>query len=165
MAKQFNKTITTVEQKALYAECERIKKERNEIELKLKENWKVYWQMEGKYAVGTMSDPYVGQGMRGYVYQYPNEEVKNREKAEREAYCEEYICPLKDKSTELYERLGATLEALCVALWGYGREIYGYKQNLKNAEKELAEQMAYVEELKNKIAELEKINKNFSQTS
>ena len=156
MARKFNKTITTPEQMALHAECNRIWEERKAVEKKEHENFITYCRMEGKYAIGTVADPYAGQGMRGYDYKYPSDEMRAKEVAERQAYYAEHIRPLTEKSSELLRQYDAVEEKLCIALWGFGRELYHSKQSLKRAEKELAEQMATVEYWKNKIAELEK---------
>ena len=156
MAKKFNKTITTPEQIALHAECNRIWEERKAVEKQEKENFLTYCQMEGKYSLGTVADPYAGQGFRGYDYRYPSEEVKAKEFAERQAYYATNVRPLTEKSSELLRQYNAVEEALCIALWGFGIELYHCKQSLKRAEKELAGQIANVEYWKNKIAELEK---------
>ncbi len=155
MARKFNKVITTPEQMALHAECNRIWEERKKVEKQKDEHFLIYCRMEGKYSCGTVSG-YAEQGYRGYDYKYATAELKAKEYAERQAYYAENVRPLADKADELLHQYGAAEEALCIALWGFGRELYHYKQNLKRAEKELEEQIATVEYWKNKIAELEK---------
>lgn len=156
MAKKFRKTITTQEQMALYAECERILEEYSVVDQQKNEHFRIYFKMEGKYAIGTVADPYAGQGCRGYDYRYPSDEARAKEVAERQAYYDANIQPLTERAKELLQQYDAAEEALCVALWGFGRELYGLKQNLKRAEKELAEQIATVEYWKKKIEEFEK---------
>ena len=156
MAKKFNKTITTPEQMALHAECNRIWEEYDVVEKQKNENFRTYCRMEGMYALGTVADPYAGQGFRGYDYKYLSDEIRAKELAERQAYYVANVEPLTEKASELLKQYYATEEKLCIALWGFGKELYHCKQSLKQAEKELAKQMATVEYWKNKIAELEK---------
>ena len=156
MAKKFGKTITTPEQLKLYNECNRLWDEYQQAKKQESENFLIYSKMEGKYAIDTVADPYAGQGFRGYDYKYPNPEALAKERAERDAYYKENVKPWDERKKKLLKKYDEAEEALCVALWGCGRELYRYKQDLKRAEKALAEQIAEVEYLKNKIAEMEK---------
>ena len=156
MAKKFGKTITTPEQLELYQECNRLWDEYQQAEKQKSENFLIYCQMEGKYAIDTVEDSYAGQGFRGYDYKYPNPEALAKERAERDTYYKENVKPWDERKKELLKKYDEAEEALCVALWGCGRELYRYKQDLKEAEKNVAEWTAEVERLKNKIAEMEK---------
>ncbi len=156
MAKKFNKTITAPEQLKLYNECNRLWDEYQQAKKQESENFRIYCGMEGKYSIDTVADPYAGQGFRGYDYKYPNPEALAKERAERDTYYKENVKPWDERKKELLKKYDEAEEALCVALWGCGRELYHYKQDLKRAEKALAEQIADVEYLKNKIAEMEK---------
>jgi hypothetical protein len=111
--------------------------------------------MEGKYSIGTEDDPWAGQGYRGYYYKYPSQEAKAKEEAERHTYYAEHITPLTERISELQKKAWALEEPLCVAVCGYGTEHYRIKHNLEAAEKELAQQIAYVERLKKELAEIE----------
>ena len=156
MAKKFDKTITTPEQMELYRECNRLWEEYQQAEKQKSENFHTYCEMEGKYAIDTVANPHAGQGFRGYDYKYPNTETLAKERAERATYYKKNVKPWYERKEELLKRYDEAEEALCVALWGCGRELYRYKQRLEEAEKALAEQVAEVEYLKNKIAEMEK---------
>ena len=127
-----------------------------ELEKQEKENFLVYIKMEGMYSIGTVADPWVGQGFRGYDYKYPSQEVRAKEQAERDAYYSANIMPLRHKIEELRKQAWALDEPLCVAVWGYGTEEHRVRTRLTEAEKELAQQIAYVEQLKKELAELEK---------
>lgn len=156
--KRFGKVVNTPETLAIYNEQQICRNEINRLEEQEEEHFRTYWKMEGKYSIGTISDPYAGQGSRGYSYQYPSQEVKAQENTEREVYYKQYIAPLKEQIKELRIKASALDENLCIALWGFGREYYNIKCNLAKAEKELAEQIEHVEYLKKQL-------KNFSKTS
>jgi hypothetical protein len=127
-----------------------------ELEKQKKENFLVYVKMEGMYSIGTVADPWVGQGMRGYDYKYPSQEVRAKEQAERDAYYSANVMPLRQRIDELNKQAWALDEPLCVAVCGYGTEEYRVRTRLAEAEKELAQQIAYVEQLKKELAEIEK---------
>ena len=152
---RFNKVIDTPEALAIYNEQQAYSNEVKRLEKQEKEHLLIYCNMEGKYSLGTIPDPYAGQGFRGYDYKYPSQEVKAKEWAEREAYYTEHISPLKEQIHELNTKIWELEEALCVALWGFGQKHYRIKRNLENAEKELAEQIAYIEELRKQLEKLE----------
>lgn len=127
-----------------------------ELEKQEKENFLVYVKMEGMYSIGTVSDSWgAGHGYRGYDYKYPSQEIKAKEQAERNAYYAEHLAPLRERICELQKEAWALEEPLCIAVWGFGQEHYRIKHNLEEAEKELAQQIAYVERLKKELAEIE----------
>ena len=126
-----------------------------ELEKQEKEHFLVYVKMEGMYSLGTVADPWAGQGMRGYDYKYPSQEIRAKECAERDAYYAANVEPLRQKIDELSKQAWALDEPLCVAVWGYGEEEYRVRARLAEAEKELAQQAAYVERLKKELAEIE----------
>lgn len=136
------------EQKALYAEI-------NKLEAEKRDNISIWARMEGMYSVGTVADPWAGQGFRGYDYKYPSQEIKAREKAERDTYHAEHIAPLTERISELQKKAWSLDEPLCVAVCGYGVEEHRARTRLAEAEKELAHQIAYVERLKKELAEIE----------
>jgi hypothetical protein len=119
------------------------------------EHFLVYVEMEGKYSLGTVADPWAGQGFRGYDYKYPSQEIRAKEQAERDAYYAANIMPLRDKINELSEQAWALDEPLCVAVWGYGTEEHRVRARLAGAEDELAYQIAYIERLKKELAEIQ----------
>ena len=152
---RFNKVIETPEALAIYNEQRTYLDEIKVLEKQKDEHFRTYWDMEGKYSVGTVCDPYAGQGFRGYDYSYPNKEAKAKEDAERGAYYAEYITPLIERIHELNTKVQTLEENLCVALWGFGQKYYYIKRNLEKAEKELAEHIAYVEKLRKQLEVLE----------
>jgi hypothetical protein len=127
-----------------------------DLEKQEDEHFLVYVKMEGMYSLGTVADPYAGQGFRGYDYKYPSQEIKAREQAERDAYYAANVKPLRQKIDELKKQAWALEEPLCIAIWGFGREEYNLRDRLERAEKELAEQIAYVERLKKELEEFKK---------
>jgi predicted RNase H-like nuclease (RuvC/YqgF family) len=129
-----------------------------ELESQENEHFAIYVKMEGMYSNGVMADPWGGQGSRGYDYRYPSQEVKAKECAERQAYYATHIKPLKCEIETLHEQIFALEEPLCVAVWGFGRKEYNLRNKLARAEKELAEQIAYVEKLRK---ELENFKENY----
>lgn len=141
----------------IYTKQRELLSEVAELEKQEKENSLVYVKMEGKYSIGTVTDPWcVGQGFRGYDYKYSSPEILAKEQAERHAYYVENITPLQRRISELNKQIWALDEHLCVAVWGYGVEEYRAQARLAEAEKELAQQIAYVEQLKKELAEIKK---------
>ena len=126
-----------------------------ELEKQEKENFLVYVKMEGMYSIGTVADPWVGQGFRGYDYKYPSQEVKAKEHAERDTYYSTNVMPLRQRIDELRKQAWALEEPLCVAVCGYGVEEHRVRTRLAEAEKELAQQIIYVDQLKKELAEIE----------
>ena len=153
--KKFGKTINNnpvameiyTKQRELFDQVAELKKQE-------KENFLVYVKMEGMYSIGTVADTWVGQGFRGYDYQYPSQEIKAKEQAERNAYYSANIMPLRQKIDELNKQAWALDEPLCIAVCGYGVEEHRARTRLAEAEKELAQQIAYVEQLKKELAEI-----------
>lgn len=125
-----------------------------ELEKQEKENFLVYVKMEGMYSIGTVADPWVGQGFRGYDYKYPSQEIRAKEQAERDAYYAANIAPLRHQISELSKQAWALDEPLCIAVCGYGIEEHRVRTRLAEAEKELTQQTAYVEQLKKELAEI-----------
>lgn len=126
-----------------------------ELEKQEKENFLVYVKMEGMYSIGTVAAPWVGQGFRGYDYKYSSQEIRAKEQTERDAYYAANVMPLRQKINELSNQAWALDEPLCVAVCGYGTEEHRVRTRLAEAEKELAQQSAYVEQLKKELAEIE----------
>lgn len=153
--KKFDKVIDTPKALAIYNEQECLREKIKELEKAREKHFRKYLDMEGQYSLDTVSDPYAGQGFRGYNYKYPSQEMKAKEDAERHAYYVKHIEPLREQVAALDKRIGELDEALCVALWGFGREYFGIYRNLTVAKKELAKQIAYVEKLQKELKELE----------
>lgn len=153
--KQFGKVINNNPvAMEIYTKQQELFNQVAELEKQDKENFLVYVKMEGMYSIGTVADPWVGQGFRGYDYKYPSQEIKAKEQAERDAYYEANVKPLRQKIHELSKQAWALEEPLCVAVCGYGVEEYRVRTRLEEAEKELAQQIAYVERLKKELAEI-----------
>lgn len=138
----------------IYTKRQELFSQVEELEKQEKENFLVYVKMEGMYSTGTVADPWVGQGFRGYDYKYPSQEIKAKEQAERDAYYAANVMPLRQKINELSKQAWALEESLCVAVCGYGVKEYRVRIRLAEAEKELAQQIAYVEQLKKELAEI-----------
>lgn len=155
--KKFGKVINNnslameiyTKQQELFGQVEELEKQR-------KEKFLVYVKMEGMYSIGTVTDSWVGQGFRGYDYKYPSQEIQAKEQEEREAYYSANVMPLRNKIDELSKQALALEEPLCVAVCGYGVNEHRVRTRLAEAEKELAQQIAYVEQLKKELAEIEK---------
>ena len=126
-----------------------------ELEKQKKEHFLVYVKMEGMYSLGTVADPWAGQGMRGYDYKYPTQEIRAKEQAERDAYYAANVEPLRQKMDELNKQAWALEEPLCIAIWGFGEKEYNLRDRLARAEKELAELIDYVERLRKELEEIE----------
>ena len=156
MAKMFGKKITTAEQVKLYNEYNSFLERSKQLKKEQSEKVMIYYEMEGKQAVGKEEDSFAEIGDRGYNYVYPSQDAKTKEWADRELYYKENIEPIDKELEDISLKLGTTANALCVSLWGYNTKIYYHKQALKSAEKELEKQMAYVNRLKKELAELEK---------
>jgi hypothetical protein len=127
-----------------------------DLEKQEDEHFLIYVKMEGMYSLGTVADPWAGQGMRGYDYKYPNQEIRAKERAERDAYYAANVEPLRQKIDELRKQAWALDEPLCIAVCGYGSKEYDLRVKLAQAEKELAQQIAYVERLKKELEEFKK---------
>lgn len=125
-----------------------------ELENQKKKNFLVYTEMEGMYSIDTVADPWSGQGFRGYDYKYPSQEIRAKEQAEREAYYSANVAPLRQEIDKLSKQAQALENPLCIAVCGYGIEEYWVRTQLAEAEEELAQQMAYVKELKKELAEI-----------
>ena len=138
----------------IYTKQQKLLDQVEELEKQKKENFLAYVKMEGMYSIGTMVDPWSGQGSRGYDYKYPSQEIRAKEQAEREAYYSANVTPLRQKIDELSKQARALDNPLCIAVCGYGIEEYYVRTQLEEAEKELAQQIAYVEELKKELAEI-----------
>ena len=155
MAKMFGKKITTEEQVNLYNEYKALSERRKQVTEEHREKLTVYWEMEGMYSTGKEFDEFADMHDRGYFYRYADSSIKAKEEEERKLYHKENVEPLSKEIDEINAKLWATEKALCVALWGYGPNVYRLKHELIAAEKELKEQMAYIERLKKELAELE----------
>ena len=153
--KKFDKVIDTPEALIIYNEQESLRTNIKELEKVYDKYFRKYLDMEGQYSLGTVSDPYAGQGFRGYNYKYSSQEIKAKEDAERHAYYVKYIEPLRKQIVALNKRIGELDETLCVTLWGFGKEHFNIYHNLTVAKKELAKQIAYVKKLQKELKELE----------
>jgi hypothetical protein len=105
-----------------------------------------YCQMEGMY--GKMAHSWLddGQGMRGYHYEYPSEEIERQEMAERKQFLVDnnYKSDV-DMCAEYNDRLKALNEA-------FHLEQYGMTVEQKELEKRIARQKKDIESLKKRLA-------------
>ena len=155
--KQFGKVINdNPVAMEIYTKQQELFEQVAELEKQEKANFLVYTKMEGMYSIGTVSDPMAGQGFRGYNYEYPNQETRAKEWEERKAYYSANIAPLRQKIDELSKQAWALEEPLCIAVCGCGIEEHRARTRLATAEKELAQQIAYVEKLRKELEELKK---------
>jgi uncharacterized protein (DUF1778 family) len=153
--KQFGKVINdNPVAMEIYTKQRELLDQAADLEKQEDEHFLIYVKMEGMYSLGTVPDPWAGQGMRGYDYKYPSQEIRAKERAERDAYYAANVKPLRQKIDELKKQAWALEEPLCVAVCGYGTEEHRVRTRLAEAEKELAQQIAYIERLKNELAEI-----------
>jgi hypothetical protein len=149
MTKMFNKEIKTPEQIQLYEAINANKREATSVEKLIRQSFKEYSDIEGKYANGKQDDPYTDGHFRSWFYTYAEESDKQKEREEQELYYKNIIDPLKAKLCFLTKEREELENKLCIALWGYGKEIYAKYQQLKADRKKLAsllEQVAFLEE-------------------
>lgn len=119
---------------------------------KIKSDKIIIWaKMEGKYSTEVISDHVWSE--RGYYYQYPNEETKEKEEMERNIFHNENIAPLEKRIKELYKKVDELNECICIELWGFNSELYSLYEELINAKEELERQKAYVEKLQKNFIE------------
>ena len=155
--KQFlNKKLTTPEEISFGKKYEEIKNNLKTANEKLTENCRVYYKMEGKYAVGTISEPWSCMGQRGFHYEYATPEDKAKENTERETYYYNYITPLQTKCEELQKTLDKMENEFCILLYGYDlqhyhklKEVTRIEQKIAELEAELVEYQEYLAKLKN----------------
>ena len=100
-----------------------------------------YCQMEGKYGTRVHSPFDCGQGLRGYHYEYVTEEIKEKEKAEREQFLidNNYL-----HTSEIHKE------------YEHFETLKRYRKNLERAKKEVLECQARVARWEQMIADLEK---------
>lgn len=162
MARKFNKTITTPEAQALYDRLQAHKEQRKALCSEIDKAEIEWHRFNGKYAIGTVNNPYCGVGQCGWFYQYASPEDERREQEEQDKFNEEVIKPLYEKLRALDKEGDDLEEQLCIALWGYGLNEYYLRRRIIAEEKELAEQIRKIEEKKAEIeamkAELKKIS-------
>lgn len=149
----YGKEITTPEQQNLYDRYEYVEKTIKELEKEKLANFNTYSQMKGKYAIKEHS-LYLGMGDWSVSYDYPNEETKERERAERETYYAEKVAPLNDKVKKLRKEEYAILEKICILLHGYGTELYYAEKALQEAEQNLARAIEVVNYHKQRVEKL-----------
>lgn len=149
----YGKEITTAEQQNLYDRYEYVEKTIKELEKEKIANFNIYDKIRGKYATKENSE-YLGMGHWSVSYDYPNEEAKEREDIERETYYAEKVAPFYDKIKKLREEKDTLAKKICIALHGYGTEVYYAKDALREAERELARAIEVVDYHKQRVAKL-----------
>ena len=95
-------------QKSLFDQMTELEKQENE-------HFLTYEKMEGMYALGTVADPWAGQGFRNYDYKYPSQEMRAKEDVERQIYYTTHIKPLNQKIGELREQISTLEEPLTMS--------------------------------------------------
>lgn len=115
-----------------------------------------YWDMEGMYGKKAFSVWDEGQGMRGFHYEYPSDEIRSKENKEREQFLidnnwmheseirrkyNEMMLPLKERKCML--KFGMTL-----AEKEKQDKIKRVEENILALEKELEERKQYLATLK-----------------
>jgi hypothetical protein len=158
MAKAFGKTIKTEEQIKIYSKLKETKLEIKKTKEEKNALFTDYCNLEGKYSNGTKTDPWAGQGFRGWFYTYETPELRLKEEKEREEFYNEKIKPLSDRIDRLFDEVEEINEQLCIALWGYGRDKYykmdnieRAKRRIENYEKEIEKEKEYIEKLLQEI--------------
>jgi hypothetical protein len=156
MEKQYyGKYPTTAEEKALAQQIESAHAEANRLQ-KVEDNlFKEYFSLEGKYAIGTCSDPFAGQGSRGYDYRYASQKDKIQELHERKAVLAK-AGEVKVKKDEIRRQAWDLEKEMCVLMHGYTSEEYEARERVKEAEKDVVRGLEWLEECKKELEEIQK---------
>ena len=155
MARKFNKTITTPEQKEIYDKLTKCLQAIADAEVEERNAFGEWAKIEGKYSTGkTYSAPQ--QGCRGYDYEYANPEDKQKEIEEMNKYRNEVLIPLREKIAELKQESYNLDNQLCIALWGFDEDTYNLKRSIERKRKYIKELYEEIEEEKKKLEKMEK---------
>jgi hypothetical protein len=135
-----------------------IRKEYEEEKNRCQEIFFQYYNMEGMYGRKAHSPWDCGQGMRGYHYEYPSEEIRKKEEKERDEFLKKnnyksQFTVMAEMNKELepieeefsLEQYGMTTEERKIK-----KQIEYYERAIAKREKEIAEYKAKMEELKNR---------------
>ena len=150
----YGKYPTTVEEKALARQIESLREEANQLQ-KVEDNFfKEYFALEGKYAIGTVSDPFYGQGFRGYDYKYASEEDKNQELREREVFRTK-AWEVRTKKDEIRRQAWDLEKEMCFLMYGYTAEEYKAREWVKKAEEDVVRALERLEECKKELKKIQ----------
>lgn len=152
--KYYGKYPTTAEEKALAQQIESLREEADQLQ-KVEDNlFKEYFAMEGKYAIGTVSDPFAGQGCRGYDYRYASQEDKIQELREREVVRVK-AWEARTKVNEVQQQAWDLEKQMCVLMYGYTEEEYRARERVKKAEKDVERALEWLELYKKELKEIQ----------
>jgi hypothetical protein len=153
--KYYGKYPTTAEEKALAQQIESLHEEANRLQEVEDNLFKEYFSLEGKYAIGTVPDPFAGQGCRGYDYRYASQEDKVQELREREVVRVK-AWEVRTQTNEIRQQAWDLEKEMCVLMHGYTEEEYRAREWVKKAEKDVAEALERLEECKKELEEIQK---------
>lgn len=152
--KYYGKYPTTAEEKALAQQIESLHDEADQLQ-KVEDNlFKEYFTMEGKYAIGTVPDPFAGQGCRGYDYRYASQEDKIQELREREVVRVK-AWETRTKVNEIRQQAWDLEKQMCVLMYGYTAEEYKARERVEKAEKDVARALEWLELYKKELKEIQ----------
>ena len=152
--KYYGKYPTTTEEKALAQQIESLREEANRLQEVEDGLFKEYFAMEGKYAIGTVPDPFAGQGCRGYDYRYASQEDKIQELREREVVRVK-AWEVRTQKDEVRRQVWDLEKQMCVLMYGYTEEEYRARERVKKAEKDVAEALEWLEKCKKELKEIQ----------
>jgi hypothetical protein len=135
MPRRFKKEITTERQFELYNKLRELERTLKHTQEKEKDAFVKWINMEGKYAKGTVPDPYACIGMRGYDYVYADG-MKQKEEEERDKFYQENVDTLNAKLKILENQKDEIENQLCLELWGCSLEAYNIKDYIERLEKD-----------------------------
>lgn len=153
--KYYGKYPTTAEEKALAQQIESLHEEANQLQEVEDNLFKEYHALEGKYAIGTCSDSFGGQGFRGYDYRYASQEDKIKELREREAVRAKAWEVMTQKD-ETRQQAWDLEKEMCFLMYGYTEEEYRARKWVKEAEEDVARALKRLEEYKKELEEIQK---------
>lgn len=136
-----------IEEKMLYEKIQKLEEENREL-------FRTYCDMEGKYGKTIYPEWAQGHGMRGYDYEYSSNEIKEKEKQEREDFLKnsnyytnkKLINEYMQKSSELvrefsFEQYGMSFERKILVdnVHLYEKELKEIQEELESAKQKLKE--------------------------
>ena len=153
--KYYGKYPTIAEEKALAQRIESLHAEANRLQEVEDNLFKEYFAMEGKYAIGTVPDPFAGQGCRGYDYRYASQEDKIQELREREVVRVK-AWEVRTQTNEIRQQAWDLEKEMCVLMYGYSEEEYKARKWVKEAEEDVTRALERLEECKKELEEIQK---------
>lgn len=147
------KRIVSDKEKALAAELKALE---TEMKARIKESWGIYFKyidMEGMYATGKSYDcPCADMHYRGYSYVYPSNEIKRKEKQDREQFLKDsgYVDEA-DIRKEYWDRLQELRKAISLERYGMTPEERTLRNRIAGIDRKIAELTAAKAELEKEL--------------